>query len=217
MAIDPDSIHDTRKRILGWEQDSPAEFPRLNLSNLSNKGLNTVFQRLCQTWGKKFQSINSTATPNPPPKTTLPTSLFVLSAHSQFIHPSFINSFTHSFLHSFCHSYIFLFIHPFILSFTLDFHNMISLTLITGILWKNCHDRCVCLCYKEGGNCERVKYKCFLSSKAWQCQCVGDEGPQKGNKGAGKQGESQESQESHLMIFFSSNGSLTSKFFKCAF
>ena len=126
----------------------------------------------------------------------------MLSAHSQFIHPSFINSFTHTFLHSFCHSYIFLFIHPFILSFTLDFHNMISLTLITGILWKNCHDRCVCLGYKEGGNCERVKYKCFLSSKAWQCQCVGDEGPQKGNKGAGKWGESQESQESHLMIYF---------------
>ena len=111
MAIDPDSIHDTRKRILGWEQDSPAEFPRLNLSNLSNKGLNTVFQRLCQTWEKKFQSINSTATPNPPPKTTLPTSLFVLSAYSQFIHPSFINSFIHSFIPSFILSFIYFFIH----------------------------------------------------------------------------------------------------------
>ena len=215
MAFDPDSIHDTRKRILGWEQDSPAEFPRLNLSNLSNKGLNTVSQRLCQTWGKKFQSINSTATPNPPPKTTLPTSLFVLSAHSQLIHLSFINSFIHSFIPSFILSFIYFFIHSSI--HFIIFHNMISLTLITGILWKNCHDRCVCLGYKEGGNCERVKSKCFLSSKAWQCQCVGDEGPQKGNKGAGKQGESQECQESHLMIYFSSNGSLTSKFFKCAF
>ncbi|XP_059164864.1 hydramacin-1-like [Physella acuta] len=41
---------------------------------------------------------------------------------------------------------------------------------LTGILWKNCNDRCIELGYRCG-NCVLVPSNCPLATMAYQCQC----------------------------------------------
>ena len=49
-------------------------------------------------------------------------------------------------------------------------------SFLTGVVWAGCDPYCKCL-GRSGGRCDLKPSTCFLSNKAWSCQCHGRYGP----------------------------------------